>query len=387
LIPFYLVTEMNGRKTLTPERALAIEMGEPPWRWTQISASASVGKLLRMTKSDLVGLVFDPEFWYGKQCWVRWLDALSEDGTAGKINVPLGNQDPSWRIGLAVPGYLTLREVEKASQFVGPKRWSVRRCPRPEGFMVAVVPRHALKSLPGDFILKDLPGYWSREEEEVRLFCEGWLHAFNVIKEAGRRPDLLSMCDWHGKVLELGCSSGLMAVACKEMGSRVFWVGIDLDLDSLKRARASVDLCLQADITQTLPLSQKIKFDRIVCGDVLEHLPYPWRFLKSIRKWMKPRGFLVASFPNVGHWSIVEDLMAGRWDETPSGTLCVTHLRFGTRRTWARWLQAAGWEVIRWESEKAPLTEGWHACLGGSAGDQDLEGLETYRYRVLARTS
>jgi 2-polyprenyl-3-methyl-5-hydroxy-6-metoxy-1,4-benzoquinol methylase len=387
LIPFYLITQEGRRRGGRPETALAMEMGEPPWGWSPLPRSATVGDLLRETESGLLGLTFDPEFWYGKSCWRRWLEALAHEGTSGKINVPLGNQDSAWRTGMAVPPYMTLRGIEKASEFVGPVRWSVKLCPRPEGFMVAVVPRSVLEAVPVDFVLADLPIHWAREGQEVRIFCEGWLHAFNVIEEAGRRPDLLSMCDWQGQILELGCSSGLMAVACKEMGSRVFWVGIDLDPDSLKRARASVDLCIQADITQPPPLSQKIKFDRIVCGDVLEHLPYPCRFLKNIQQWMKPEGFLVASFPNVGHWSIVEDLMAGRWDETPSGTLCVTHLRFGTRRTWARWLQAAGWEVIRWESEKVPLPVGWHTCLGGSAGDQDLEGLETYRYRVLARTS
>jgi 2-polyprenyl-3-methyl-5-hydroxy-6-metoxy-1,4-benzoquinol methylase len=362
-----------------------MEMGEPPSGWSPLQGSATVGDLLQRAENGLLGLTFDPEFWYGKGCWRRWLEALAHEGTSGRINVPLGNQDPAWRAGMSVPLYLTLRGIERASELVGPVRWSVRLSPRPEGFMVAVVPRGILEALPVDLALKDLPNYWAREGQEVRIFCEGWLHAFNVIEEAGRRPDLLSMCDWQGQVLEVGCGRGLMAEACKEAGSRVFWVGIDLDLDALTRARTSVDLCLQSDITQPLPLSQKIKFDRIVCGDVLEHLPYPWHFLLSVRKWMKPDGFLVASFPNVGHWSIVEDLMAGRWDETPSGTLCVTHVRFGTKRTWARWLEASGWEVIRWESEKVPLPGGWQTCVEDKAGDHNLEGLETYRYRVLAR--
>jgi len=379
--------QTERQKGLRPETDLAMEMGEPPWGWTPLSGAVTVGDLLRQTRDALLGLTFDPEFWYGKGCWRRWMKALTLEGTSGKINVPLGNQDPAWRAGMSVPLYLTLRGIERASEFVGPVRWAETLCSRPEGFLVVVVQKSVLEGLPPDLIVADLPEHWAREVREVRIFCEGWLHAFNVIEEAGRRPDLLAMCDWQGRVLEFGCSTGLMAVACKEMGSKVLWVGIDLDLDSLKRARASVDLCIQADITQVLPLSQKIKFDRIVCGDVLEHLPYPWRFLSSIRQWLKPGGFLVASFPNVGHWSIVEDLMAGRWDETPSGTLCVTHLRFGTRRTWARWLQASGWEVLRWESEKVPLPEGWHGCLEERVEDQHLEGLETYRYRVLARTS
>ena len=48
-----------------------------------------------------------------------------------------------------------------------------------------------------------------------------------------------------------------------------------------------------------------------------------------------PGGRLVLSVPNVGHWAVVEDLLAGRWDYLPIGLLCYTHYRFFTRRTLA----------------------------------------------------
>ena len=45
----------------------------------------------------------------------------------------------------------------------------------------------------------------------------------------------------------------------------------------------------------------------------------------------------IFSIPNVGHYSIVEDLIAGRWDYLPIGLLCYTHFRFFTRHTLADW--------------------------------------------------
>ena len=43
---------------------------------------------------------------------------------------------------------------------------------------------------------------------------------------------------------------------------------------------------------------------------------------------LPPGGVVVLSVPNVGHWSVVADLLAGRWDYLPAGLVCVTHLRF-----------------------------------------------------------
>ena len=75
------------------------------------------------------------------------------------------------------------------------------------------------------------------------------------------------------------------------------------------------------------------RFDAVLFGDVLEHLTDPGAALDRVRPWLSERGVVIASVPNVGHWAIVSDLVAGRFDYVPYSLLSGTHVRFFTRRT------------------------------------------------------
>ncbi len=367
------------------EQQLAREMGAPPYPVQEISDSIPIHAWAETLNVAEVCLLFDPEFWYSSQCWEQWIAAILEEGTDNLINVPLGNQDVSWQAGRDISPYLTLPGLETAATYRGEERWMRGRGQNLLAFCVAVVPISLLKTVPDNLKLGDLPDYWITIGTEVRIFCEGWLHAFNALREAEARDDLIALCQWQGLVLELGCANGLMAKTCKEKYP-VTWLGIDMHNSALKNALPWLDLAIQADIQNPLPFSEETRFNRIVCADVLEHIPYPWELLSRLRQYISSDGFLVASFPNVGHWSIIDDLLAGRWDETPSGILCVTHHRFGTKKTWQGWLEKSGWEVIRWEEEKVPLPSHWEKY---HFGDQviDYDSLETFRYRILARRS
>jgi SAM-dependent methyltransferase len=384
LIPFFLVERRTLTRQSSREEKLARQMGAPPWEVGSVDEALFPRELANSVRSPQIGLIFDPELWYSRECWERWSNAVIQEESLQRIDVPLGNQAPSWQKEFGVEPYFTLRGLEHTSLFRGVDRWVIKRSTTPDIFRLAVVPLCLLKDLPEDLTLGDLPEYWAKMGQEIRIFCEGWLHSFNAIKDAGRREDLLSMCEWKGRVLELGCSEGLMAEACKIKGFDGQWIGVDFDPAKIIAARSFSDLVVQADINQPLPFSAGTKFDRIVCGDVLEHLSYPWDLLKDLRCWLKPEGLLVASFPNVGHWSTLEDLLSGRWDEAPSGLFCVTHLRFGTRRSWERWFVQSGWRIMKWEAEKLPLPEKWIFSVNAVDRLFDHESLETVRYRVMA---
>jgi 2-polyprenyl-3-methyl-5-hydroxy-6-metoxy-1,4-benzoquinol methylase len=384
MIPFYRVAPETAFPE-SREQVLAREMGRPPWGASGIPSHLEARELLSLNRGALLGLIFDAEFWYSPKCWHLWVETLWREGAGGTINVPLGNQDASWRSGNNVPPYLTLRGLEAASEHAAPQRWMVKRGSKPEHYCVAVASRSILEGLPAGVSVGELPGFWAEKGQDLRIFCEGWLHSFNATKDAGSRRDLLSMCDWHGKVLELGCGTGLMAKVCKETGCDVSWVGLDLNGESLGHAKSSMNLAVRADLNQALPFVPTALFDRIVCGDVLEHLPYPWELLRRLRVLIKPDGLLLASVPNIGHWSVVEDLLCGRWDETPSGVFCVSHLRFGTKKSWERWFEKGGWRIKRWEEERLPLPEGWVAPSGRLKEIWDRRSLETVRYRLMAQ--
>jgi len=378
MIEFYIIN--SDTDIQTPEQTLARRMGKPPFEIRSIPASQTLSEFIEYQKNSLVGIIFDPNFWYSHDCWNYWVNAVLQDGADEKINVPLGNQHPAWREGLNIPAYQTLSGLERASAFKAETRWMIRKEARQENFCVVIVPMSVLNMLPKTLAIGEVAEYWAKYPPEYRIFCEGWLHSFTATKDSGGRHDLLKMCDWRGMVLELGCDIGLMAKTCKEQYPDVCWIGVDVNQNALLQADLFADMAICADI-HSLPFSDTIKFDRIVCGDVLEHLPYPWEILKTLHKWLKPDGLLIVSVPNVGHWTIVQDLLSGRWDEVPAGILCVSHLRFGTKKNWEQWFHQSGWQIIRWECEKLPLPEYWKL----QHPDYNVESLETIQYRFVAK--
>jgi len=131
------------------------------------------------------------------------------------------------------------------------------------------------------------------------------------------------------------------------------------------------------------------RYDCVTFLDVLEHLADPLAALLKARQALKPGGCLVLSVPNVGHWSVVWDLLEGRFDYIPVGILCTTHLRFFTRTHLETLLADAGFSVERWENVTAPLPEAFASFLAGRAAagiSLDSESLATESFHLLARS-
>jgi len=381
MIPFFVLSATD--QELTPEKRLARSLGIPPVPVQPLTGEQSVGQLLACTNNKLVGFIMDPEFWYDHHCWQRWLAAVEAAGESDGIYVPAGNQDSEWQ--LPAPLYLSISGLEEARNWQHSAEWLTRNATRATALAVFIAGRESLAELPASMMVRDLSRYWAAKKQTIHLFCHGWLHHFNALGDAGSRTDLLSMCDWGGsRVLELGCGTGQMAACCRQMGFSGLWVGIDYDRTSLAEARQHLDVVICADLNAGIPINagQRFSFDRVVCGDVLEHLVCPEKTLTEICHLVSANAQLIASFPNVGHWSVIADLLAGRWDEAPSGIQCVTHLRFGTRRTWQRLLTVSGWRPLTWQREIVPLPQDWQPPANNSG--YDPESLETVRYRVQA---
>jgi methionine biosynthesis protein MetW len=131
-------------------------------------------------------------------------------------------------------------------------------------------------------------------------------------------------------VLEIGCSEGNTLLWLRDDKSIKTCRGIEILPDVAARAREKGLDVMVADIEHdAIPFADQ--YDLVLCLDVLEHLRDPWNALRMIRESIKPGGFLIASIPNVGHISILSDLLLhGRFDYSESGILDKTHLRFFT---------------------------------------------------------
>ena len=130
------------------------------------------------------------------------------------------------------------------------------------------------------------------------------------------------------------------------------------------------------------------RYDCVALLDVLEHLANPLAALVKARQVLRSGGVLLLSVPNVGHWSVVWDLLEGKFDYQPVGILCNTHLRFFSRHGLETLIADAGFRVECWEGMSSPPPEtfaGFVRGLGTTGVATDIESLATESFHVLAR--
>ena len=81
----------------------------------------------------------------------------------------------------------------------------------------------------------------------------------------------------------------------------------------------------------------------------------PERLMEDIRHVLRPRGTLIASVPNFGHWYARGRTALGLFDYDQRGVLDAGHVRFFTRRGFLRRLQNAGLSLTRCEATGVPM--------------------------------
>jgi 2-polyprenyl-3-methyl-5-hydroxy-6-metoxy-1,4-benzoquinol methylase len=202
---------------------------------------------------------------------------------------------------------------------------------------------------------------------------------------AGRDQDLL----------DIGCGEGFLAERIAAHGNRI----VGIDLLPVPRMRHAFADYISADISHglgdVLPALGGRRFDKILLMDVLEHLEQPETLLTQCRGLLKPGGTILVSVPNVANVTVRLGLLFGRFEYQPRGILDATHLRFFTRKSIRRMIEAAGWDVVREEATVMPV----ELALGVSATNpvmkainrilrlftRAMPGLMSYQIVVLAR--
>jgi glycosyltransferase involved in cell wall biosynthesis len=154
-----------------------------------------------------------------------------------------------------------------------------------------------------------------------------------------------------GRILDLGCSDGVLAERLRGSGHHV--TGVDLIAHDGVKER--VDRFVEADLDQGVPPEVEGPFDVVLAADVLEHVRRPDRILDQIRGLLAPGGSLVVSVPNFGHWYPRARVVLGRFDYDRRGILDRDHLRFFTRASFERLAGRSGFEVARRTSTGLPF--------------------------------
>ncbi len=134
------------------------------------------------------------------------------------------------------------------------------------------------------------------------------------------------------RVLDVGCGAGAFLAGLKAVRPGLVAWGIELDPAAAARAASHLDRVLIGDAAAVVPELAGERFDCIVLNDVLEHVLEPEQLLTMLRPLVAVGGCVVASVPNIRHFTAVTDLVfRGKWEYTDEGILDRTHLRFFTR--------------------------------------------------------
>ncbi len=167
-----------------------------------------------------------------------------------------------------------------------------------------------------------------------------------VVEEQNR-----ALCEAIGRprrVLDVGCGIGLNGLVARQRGAEV--TGIEISPQTRERAAKTLHEVLDVDIESDMSCDVGIgerRFDLMLFGDVLEHTRDPESVLRRMSKYLEEEGHVIVSLPNVAAWTVRLGLLAGDFDYQPSGILDDTHLRFFTRESAARMVEASGLEVLR----------------------------------------
>lgn len=163
------------------------------------------------------------------------------------------------------------------------------------------------------------------------------------------RNELIKLIPDDAKhILDVGCGVGNLGAAIKDKrGRHIEVVGIEKEPIVEKKAKDNLDLIIIGDAENISLPFEKEYFDCIIYGDVLEHLINPWGLLARHCEYLKPKGLIIASIPNIAHYRIIKMLKKNEWNYKDAGVLDDTHLRFFTIKSVKKMFSDAHLEIIK----------------------------------------
>ncbi len=125
------------------------------------------------------------------------------------------------------------------------------------------------------------------------------------------------------KILDVGCGNARDIIYMIEQGTQV--VGIDMSEGMVVEAKADLEKLGYNDVTLEVGDATQLnyadnEFDKILCSEVIEHIPNADEALREMWRVLKPDGLLVLSTPNPKSWYgfdryvVWEKILRKKWD-------------------------------------------------------------------------
>ena len=154
-------------------------------------------------------------------------------------------------------------------------------------------------------------------------------------------------------------------LAAKARGLAEEVVGIErVSITDSNQSNPLMDRFIIGDVeNMELPFDRE-HFDVILCGNVLEHLVDPWKTVKRMSLYLKPKGYFIASLPNIREIKTLANIvLRGKFMYSNSGILDNTHLRFFCKKDMIDLFEQNGLVVVNIRSNLDLLGKGKRAFL------------------------
>jgi 2-polyprenyl-3-methyl-5-hydroxy-6-metoxy-1,4-benzoquinol methylase len=191
------------------------------------------------------------------------------------------------------------------------------------------------------------------------------------------------------KLLDIGCSVGAVGAALKKR-QQAKVVGLEYDPEMADIAKENLDVVYSGN-AEDFPL-EKLRehgpYDGLLFADVLEHLRDPWATLERYASLLSPGGVVIASLPNVRHFTTIRGLLFGAyWPYRDRGVHDRTHLRWFTKRNIEEMFEHANVRIEKLERIYRIIEKphAYNERFAHRLAIGPLRDLLAYQYYVLAR--
>jgi 2-polyprenyl-3-methyl-5-hydroxy-6-metoxy-1,4-benzoquinol methylase len=141
-----------------------------------------------------------------------------------------------------------------------------------------------------------LMGYRDAVDDPLERSLGWWLSWVGPLRELAEHGVMWLPAERRGRLLDVGCGSGLFLTHMRDLGWSVS--GVDADPAAVRAARSGLASdAVHLGSVENLELADS-SFEAITLSHVIEHLPDPAESLRACRRLLVPGGWLVVATPN-----------------------------------------------------------------------------------------
>jgi len=157
------------------------------------------------------------------------------------------------------------------------------------------------------------------------------------IARARKRIKRIMKLSKGNKFLDIGCNYGFTIKAASDLGLNAH--GIDIDETAVNISKETFGQEKYTAISVEDYAAAGYKADMIYTSEVIEHVPSPEIFIKSISEILNKDGILYLTTPDGGHFSLPKDFT--KWDDV----MPPEHITYFTRKGMKNLLEKNGFKI------------------------------------------